>query len=108
VAVKSYGSSKASITKTANGFNTATNSHNTAAERERVVLPPKRDATQEKGRHGWPRERHSALSGGVLGVLHAYGHDWRAFVIKLLATAFLGYLTVFFVSRFVTRFVKRS
>jgi hypothetical protein len=43
VAVKSYGSSKASITKTANGFNTATNSHNTAAERERVVLPPKRD-----------------------------------------------------------------
>jgi len=43
VAVKSYGSSKASITKTANGFNTATNSHNTAAERERVVLPPNGD-----------------------------------------------------------------
>jgi hypothetical protein len=62
VAVKSYGSSKASITKTANGFNTATNSHNTAAERERVVLPPNCDSYAIPIR----AKRATACRGGAL------------------------------------------
>ena len=64
MAVKSYGSSKASITKTANGFNTATNSHNTAAERERVVLPPNRDSDTFQHEQGGAFRRFSGSASG--------------------------------------------
>jgi hypothetical protein len=47
-------------------------------------------------------------SGGVLGALRVYGHDWRTFAVKSVATAFFAVITVFLVWRLVNRLVKPS